>query len=110
MMQHIFNYDINHYNFQQVLKDLFKVSDLHFLHEHLPELYVAPDGTSGLGNDTHSKYHTLFYDQVRAGWPVFIDTYKAFVTNELAPKFKDEKLLIYQALPSFRIQYPTGKD
>jgi hypothetical protein len=108
-MQHIFNYDINRYNFQEVLKDLFKVSELHLLHEHLPKLYVAPDGTSGLGNDTHSIYHTQFYDKIRGGWHEFIDIYNGFIINELASKFKDEKRLIYQALPSFRIQYPTGK-
>lgn len=92
-----------------MLCSLFKVQNLQLLHESLPKVYVAPDGTSGLGNDTHSKFHTMFYDNLRAGWPEFTSAYLDFVKEELVPKFKDEKKLIYQAMPSFRIQYPTGK-
>lgn len=108
-MQHRFRYNTNEYGFQDMLEGLFGSEDLQLLHESLPEFYVAPDGTSGLGNDTHSKYHNMFYDKLRTGWPEFIAAYKRFIRNELAPFFKEEKNLIYQTLPSFRIQYPTGK-
>lgn len=108
-MQHKLKYDIGRYRFQELLKQLFEVEDLDLLHKELPEFYVAPDGTSGLGNDTHSRFHTLFYGKLRSGWPQFISAYQDFVKNELAPNFKDESNLIYQTLPSFRIQYPTGK-
>jgi len=109
ILQHKIKYNSEKYNFVGLISDLFEAEDLQVLHNHLEEIYVAPDGNTGLGNDTHSKYHKLFYDKLRSGWDEFLSSYKSFIKDEVASKFKDEKRIIYQTLPSFRIQYPTGK-
>jgi len=95
-------------NFYNLISDLFKVDNLSELHKSEPN-YAASDGVSGLGNDTHSFYHNLFYATLNNNWPIFIDEYKQFIRTNVLPKFTDEKSLIYQTLPSFRIQYPNAK-
>jgi hypothetical protein len=102
-------YDESEYPFRNVVTNLFNVKSLESLHTGLEKEYKAREGVAGLGNDTHSFYHELFYDKLRAGWPEFTKTYVGFVKNVLKKEFKEEKRLIYQTLPSFRIQYPNAK-
>ena len=98
----------NKNNFYRLISDLFKVDNLSELHIHEPN-YSAADGVDGLGNDTHSFYHNLFYDALNNNWNPFVDEYKKFIRENVFSKFCDEKSLIYQTLPSFRIQYPNAK-
>jgi hypothetical protein len=102
-------FDIHKYNFHGMLKQLFEVNDLELVHKNLNQLYAAADGVSGLGNDTHSNYHKTFYAALNSGWDEFENAYKLFVKEEVFPKFCDETSLIFQSLPSFRIQYPNAK-
>ncbi|MHA2109036.1 MAG: hypothetical protein ACW99R_15135 [Candidatus Hodarchaeales archaeon] len=95
-------------NFYALISNLFKVDDLSALHKFEPN-YAASDGVDGLGNDTHSFYHNLFYTALNNNWESFIDEYKRFIRANVLPKFPNEKSLIYQSLPSFRIQYPNAK-
>ena len=92
-----------------MIQRLFGVDNLELLHQNLPDLYAAADGVDGLGNDTHSHYHKTFYSALNNGWSEFTDVYKQFIRNEVFPLFKEENELIYQTLPSFRIQYPNAK-
>ena len=108
-MQYKLTYDPAVYKFKTLVANLFEVEDLSSLHTTIGSAYVAPDGITGLGNDTHSRYHKMFYDKIRSGWPEFTNAYTRFIKNEVAPLLKDDNEVIYQALPSFRIQYPTGK-
>ena len=96
-------------DFYNLIATLFNVDDLTQLHKKLDLGYKADDGVKGLGNDTHSFYHKLFYAKLNKGWSDFIDTYENFIRYNVAPKFAFESSLIYQTLPSFRIQYPGAK-
>lgn len=103
-----YTYDTSKYKFKEILLNTFKVSNLETLHEHL-EVPNLPKDVDGLGNDSHSKFHELFYSKLREDNSEFACVYTQFVKNEIAPKFKLENNLIYQKLPSFRIQYPHSK-
>lgn len=76
----------------------------------LNELNDQKDHTKGdIAMDTDSEWHNIFYDKLRAGWDDFMDLYKDFIKNEIAPLFLEEKELIYQKTPSFRVSQPGGK-
>tara|TARA_Y100001970_G_scaffold293695_1_gene442425 strand:+ start:4884 stop:5558 length:675 start_codon:yes stop_codon:yes gene_type:complete len=107
-MKHYY-FDKNQYNFSALLKQLFGVSELELLHENLQSLYSADDGIAGLGNDTHSIFHEIFYKKLNNNWKDFEYVYHSFIRNKIFPLFLEEESLIYQTLPSFRIQYPKAK-
>jgi len=109
MSLHIYEYNVTKFNFEEILKDILKTDDLTGLHTKLEDAYEVPTGVDGLGNDTHSKYHQQFYDNIKLSVSAFRELYIKFIEEEIAPKFPNEKSLIYQALPSFRIQYPQSK-
>ena len=105
-------YSIEKFNFQEILQEFYNVSDLHTLHQKLETPYSVDEGLAGLGNDTDSIFHKLFYDKAREGWPEFINLYNQFITEVIVPKIdllKDDQSIIYQTLPSYRIQYPSSK-
>jgi hypothetical protein len=102
------SYDISKYSFGDLLRSCFKTENLEKIHMNLDNEYFVPTGTSGLGNDTNSHYHKMFYDKLNNGWPEFIQTYTDFIKEIVMGYMKVDKL-VYQSMPSFRIQYPRGK-
>ena len=103
-----FTYDIQKYDFLKLFQDLYGVSDLCNLHFDLKKEYKVLDGLSGLGKDTDSEFHMLFYDKIRKGWEEFDCLYKSFISEVVLPKIP-HKTSIYQTYPSYRIQYPSSK-
>jgi hypothetical protein len=103
------NYDLEKYNFPQILKDLFGVEDLQLLHEHLEIAGYEEAKNLQLGKDTHTKFHEIFYDSMRSDWPAFHEAWSGFIRDVVWPLFPHEKKIIYQSYPSFRIQYPESK-
>lgn len=104
-----YSFNTQKYDFHGMLERLFKIEELGSIHKNLSNAYSASDGINGLGNDTHSNYHKIFYTALNDDWKEFVGAYKQFVKDEVMPLFIDESSLIYQALPSFRIQYPNAK-
>jgi len=109
MFHHLIRYDIENYNFQKVISDEFEVADLDNLHSYLENKYLVKDGVSGLSNDTHSRFHNMFYKKLNSGWPEFEKVWKEFLVDIIKPFFSNESEIIYQTHPSFRIQYPSSK-
>jgi len=72
-------YEIEQYNFQKIIKDLYKIENLGLLHERLERSYLIPDDIDGLGNDTTSIFHKRLYDKLDDGWDEIEDLYKKFV-------------------------------
>ena len=66
------------------------------------------DGLDGLGKDTDSEFHLLFYNKIREGWKEFEVLYESFILEAVIPKITLETN-IYQTYPSYRIQYPSSK-
>ena len=102
-------YSKKKYPFINLIEELFHTDELRLLHENLAQTYMTSDGLAGLGNDTHSFYHKLFYDKLNSGWEEFNEIYTDFIREIIFQLFSEEESLIYQTTPSFRIQYPNSK-
>ena len=103
-----FRYDTDKYNFKKLFLELYEIHDLHNLHNNLKKEYKVIDGLDGLGKDTDSEFHLLFYDKIREGWKEFQVLYESFILEVVIPKIT-LKTNIYQTYPSYRIQYPLSK-
>jgi len=98
----IITFDTKKYNFDKLIRNLYPCA--------LDMLNDQQDHTIGdIAMDTDSKWHNIFYDKLRAGWPEFMKLYQNFIKNELAVLFEEETELIYQKTPSFRVSQPGGK-
>jgi len=100
----IIKYDTNIYKFQELLLDLYQVSDLSTLHTQLTE----ENGVKGIGHDTHSILHNKFYEKLNSGWNEIREAYERFV-SEVIINLSAEKSFLYQSFPSYRIQFPNNK-
>lgn len=103
-----FNYDIGEYDFKRLLTDLYQVQKLEHLHLELNKPYEVAEGVEGLGKDTDSEFHTMFYKKIRSGWKKFNTLYVNFINKIVLPELK-YKQIVYQTSPSYRIQYPMSK-
>ena len=102
-------YSVEEYDFISLLKGLYEVDSLAALHKNLTSEYCLPDDIAGLGRDTTSVFHHKFYDKLDSGWEEIESLYKKFILEVVRPLFPREDKLIYQAFPSYRIQYPNSK-
>lgn len=103
-----YKYDIEKFDFRTLLKDLYGINNLENLHLQMSGNYSIPDGLDGLGKDTDSRHHKIFFDKIREGWEEFVSLYVEFIKVNILPKI-DLKTNIYQTLPSYRIQFPNSK-
>lgn len=101
-------YDTNLYNFKNLLQELYNTKNLEDLHLLLPNQYSVPDGINGLGKDTDSFFHKIFYEKLKHPWQEFNYLYKKIIKDVIIPSIEEETE-IYQASPSYRIQYPNSK-
>tara|TARA_A100001515_G_scaffold43035_2_gene33959 strand:- start:2404 stop:3060 length:657 start_codon:yes stop_codon:yes gene_type:complete len=101
----IYNYNIKNYNFVTLFKQLFNQENLQNLHEDLEKEY---DFFSAPGIDSNTKFHKIFYDRMRAGWPEFLELYKKIIKNVIARELNIDEEFIYQKWPSFRVHLPNN--
>ena len=66
MVDVLIKYDLEKYNFVKMVEDLYQKS-LDSLHTILDEEFIIPDGVEGLGKDTSSRLHKIFYDKLNSG-------------------------------------------
>jgi len=102
-------YSVEKHNFVKLLKNLYNIETLEMLHESLTSNFFIPDGIKGLGLDTSSIFHRKFYDKLDFGWEEISSLYTKFILEVISPLFPQEDKLIYQAFPTYRIQYPNNK-
>lgn len=98
-----YNYDTEKFNFRKLIQDLYGVEDLSLLHLKFDKEYDI----GGLGTDTHTIYHQMFYDKLKSGWTEIEDLYTEFISEIVAPMFSED--FLYQRFPSYRIQLPNNK-
>ena len=101
-------YNNKKYNFEAMVRDCFGVGDLEKIHLNLDKKYDVPDGIPGLGKDTDSYYHKLFYNKLNGGWEELTNAYHGLI-KEVVMKYMNVDKVVYQTKPTFRIQYPDGK-
>lgn len=104
-MEKYYDYDIEKYKFVSLFQGLFGRKDLANLHLDLDKQY---EFFSEPGSDSDTKFHRVFYDKMRAGWPEFLDSYRAFIKDFVAPIVGANDKLIYQKWPSFRVHLPDN--
>ena len=104
-MEKYHDYDLEKYGFVSLFEELFGRKDLDNLHLDLDKEY---EFFSQPGSDSDTKFHTVFYDKMRAGWPEFLKLYKLFIKDVIAPITGATDELIYQKWPSFRVHLPNN--
>ena len=91
-------YDATKYNFAEHLKNKFGQT-LEDLHNVTEDSNVIAD----LKSQQHTKWHKIYYNNIRKS--DFLRMYREFVAEYVKPCFGD-KQIVYQKVPTFRIQYP----
>jgi len=104
-MEKYYKYSLEKYNFVSLFRELFKRENLQYLHEDLDEEYDFFDAP---GKDSDTLFHRIFYNKMRANWPEFLDQYKNFIREFIAPLIGAKDELIYQKWPSFRVHLPNN--
>jgi len=98
--------DPNKYPFGRILASKFKVTQLETLHlkENL-EVFIKAD----LGRDSHSKFHKIFYEEIKKPDSELRTNWDKFCLDEIKPMFMKDKGIIIQALPNIRIHVPGAQ-
>ncbi len=99
MNHSIIKYDPKKYNFIQQLEGLFEYIELE-------NIECNKQIASPVGKDSDTELHTIFYDKYRSGWPEFENLYFQFITEVLAPMYKNK--FLYQKFPNLRIHLPNN--
>ena len=100
----ILKYDINKYNFQEIVGQLY-ASKLNKLHNDSEEEYKE---VKGLARDSDTIFHKVFYNKYKEGWPELKNLYDKFIKEIILPII-NEKKIIYQKFPTFRVHLPGNK-
>jgi ectoine hydroxylase-related dioxygenase (phytanoyl-CoA dioxygenase family) len=95
MAYEIFEYNVDEYNFREVIVKFVKCSELESLHE------IKSYDLFDLSNDQTSVFHRNFYDSCEVD-DSFDTLYKQFVSN-VVTKYLGDKSVIYQKRPTFRV-------
>lgn len=100
-----YNYDIEEYNFADLVREALECELLNEAHCLLPE-DVEYNEVFNIDNDNATWFHKKFYNRLNDGWEEFMNVYDSFVENEVSKHFDDK--LVYQARPTFRIHLPDN--
>ena len=97
-----FSYHTENYNLKEMVRDLFGVSDLRYLHKEREDL--CPRTTLNFDNESKTKFHDLFYSRLKSGWPEIYSAYYSFLENEIKPILDGD--FIFQSFPTVRFHLP----
>ena len=104
-MEMYYEYDLSEYPFVRMFQDLFQRKNLQEIHLDVKEKY---EFFSEPGVDSDTVLHRVFYDEMRKGWPEFIQAYQRLIREVIAPIVGAKDELIYQKWPSFRVHLPNN--
>tara|TARA_R100000008_G_scaffold80415_1_gene62805 strand:- start:386 stop:2221 length:1836 start_codon:yes stop_codon:yes gene_type:complete len=91
-----YKYDIEKYNFRELLCEMFGRDDLENLHDSVSYSELFSQKT-----EQSTIYHKEFYRQIRGS--KFLKTYNQFIADCIKPHFDDR--IVYQKIPTFRTQF-----
>lgn len=97
------SFSTNAYPFERLIEQLFACSELRLLHK------LDPDKHSDLfkvGADSSTVFHSKFYDKYHVGWPEMEALYECFISEMIAPLFKED--VLYQKFPTIRFHLPAN--
>ena len=82
-----FSYETKNYIFKDLIRDLYKISDLEKIHILKSEL--LPKEELNFNNEASTAFHELFYKKLNNNWLEFIEAYKKFINNEIGKLIKN---------------------
>jgi hypothetical protein len=88
----IINYEVNKYDFSEIIKDILEVNSLDKLHE------VRKYDILTREKDQSTEWHRRYYDN----FPKFEFLYRKFIVDFMKPYFNNEKI-VFQKIPTFRV-------
>ena len=97
-----YSYNINNYNFVDLVKTTFGIDNLDQIHTLLISELEVPNDPS---EDQKTLFHKTFYSIYEKNSCEFLDIYQSFV-KYLAEKHFSQMSIIYQTRPTFRVQVP----
>lgn len=92
------SFNFKEYNFEEILKKIFNVSELDLIHEKLLNSYDL----FTVETDQDSEFHEEFYSKMYESG--FIEEYERFMSNEIVKHYDCD--ILFQKTPTFRISYP----
>ena len=99
-----YSYDLNKFHFDQIVKNIFKINDLQYIHTILSKQLDIPDDPS---KDQATAFHKIFYPTYEGDTHGFLALYNEFVKYITEKYFPNQKM-IYQTRPTFRVQAPNN--
>lgn len=98
----IVKYDINKYNFSEIISELFECEKLNKLHEQKDFKDLIKQSVDDTHKFQQSSYHQIYYNNFNIIEPV----YNEFLSNVIKPLYNEN--IVYQIKPTFRIHFPNG--
>lgn len=99
-----YSYDLERFNFDQIVRNIFQVDDLQYIHTILDKQLDIPDDPS---KDQSTIFHKIFYANYEGDSHGFLALYRDFVTHITQQHFPQQKM-VYQTRPTFRVQAPNN--
>jgi hypothetical protein len=97
----IIKYNLEEYPFKNIINDLFNCKNLNKIHELWKSDYEL---FTDVQTDCDTDYHKHFYSKIND--TNFYDVYIKFIEEQIKPLFDEP--IIYQKIPSFRVQLPNN--
>lgn len=99
-----YSYNINDFNFVEIVRNLFGVQSLDQIHTILDKQLDIPTDPS---QDQKTTFHKIFYKAYESEDSPFLETYKRFIKH-IASNYFNGIDIIYQTKPTFRVQAPNN--
>lgn len=99
-----YSYDINTFNFVNIVNRAFNVDNLAMVHKILEKQLHIPTDPS---QDQQTTFHKIFYKVYEQEPSEFLEVYKRFVAH-IAKNYFNGYNIIYQTKPTFRVQAPDN--
>lgn len=99
-----YTYNINEYNFIEIVRQTFGVDRLDMVHTILEKQLDIPTDPS---QDQQTTFHKIFYKVYEQENSEFLETYQRFVKH-IADSYFTGLKIIYQTKPTFRVQAPNN--
>lgn len=92
----IFNYDLNNYSFVSILQEIYQIENLSDLCKDKIIDKVCSFETDSQKPEIYKFYQSPLFEN-------FVEEYHKFIKNEMQNIFPDEKFIIYQTRPTYRV-------
>lgn len=107
---HVYNYDVNRYNFKKYLQQVLSIDSLENVKEICKEYIENKEDIINNNynfNDVETNLHKRFYNEIKKN-DIFKNMYCNLIKDIFDNFFYSEDVLIYQSYPSIRFQFENS--